>query len=164
MDGVNQKQSTRYVRVTGGALFPIFHRISILGSSNSQQLLLLSSNQKTKNLQFRWKKYLQKDGPGAPGGQSWTAQWLKFDNSYFKVRCQKISLFRTPQLFEIKAGCVGWKFACWCLCSYTGYQGEKGWRSTCFAYWCCSFRRSFFQGKWQLRFFNTNVINLFLIA
>ncbi|CAL5333238.1 unnamed protein product [Camellia sinensis] len=25
-----------------------------------------------------------KDGPGAPGGQSWTAQWLKFDNSYFK--------------------------------------------------------------------------------
>ncbi|KAK4370453.1 hypothetical protein RND71_009928 [Anisodus tanguticus] len=27
---------------------------------------------------------LQKDGPGAPGGQSWTTQWLKFDNSYFK--------------------------------------------------------------------------------
>ncbi|TQD71711.1 hypothetical protein C1H46_042756 [Malus baccata] len=26
----------------------------------------------------------KKDGPGAPGGQSWTAQWLKFDNSYFK--------------------------------------------------------------------------------
>eukprot|EP00249_Psilotum_nudum_P017297 c26251_g1_i1 orf=686-1627(-) len=25
-----------------------------------------------------------KDGPGKPGGQSWTAQWLKFDNSYFK--------------------------------------------------------------------------------
>ncbi|PRQ26581.1 putative L-ascorbate peroxidase [Rosa chinensis] len=25
-----------------------------------------------------------KEGPGAPGGQSWTAQWLKFDNSYFK--------------------------------------------------------------------------------
>jgi len=25
-----------------------------------------------------------KDGPGAPGGQSWTSQWLKFDNSYFK--------------------------------------------------------------------------------
>ncbi|KZV16551.1 putative L-ascorbate peroxidase 6, chloroplastic [Dorcoceras hygrometricum] len=25
-----------------------------------------------------------KDGPGAPGGQSWTARWLKFDNSYFK--------------------------------------------------------------------------------
>lgn len=29
--------------------------------------------------------YRQKDGPGAPGGQSWTVQWLKFDNSYFKV-------------------------------------------------------------------------------
>ncbi|WOL12904.1 putative L-ascorbate peroxidase 6, chloroplastic/mitochondrial [Canna indica] len=25
-----------------------------------------------------------KDGPGRPGGQSWTVQWLKFDNSYFK--------------------------------------------------------------------------------
>lgn len=25
-----------------------------------------------------------KDGPGNPGGQSWTVQWLKFDNSYFK--------------------------------------------------------------------------------
>ncbi|KAH6759210.1 thylakoidal ascorbate peroxidase [Perilla frutescens var. frutescens] len=25
-----------------------------------------------------------KDGPGAPGGQSWTVQWLKFDNFYFK--------------------------------------------------------------------------------
>ncbi|KAG5601247.1 hypothetical protein H5410_032617 [Solanum commersonii] len=25
-----------------------------------------------------------KDGPGVPGGQSWTVQWLKFDNSYFK--------------------------------------------------------------------------------
>ncbi|KAF5175296.1 L-ascorbate peroxidase t protein [Thalictrum thalictroides] len=25
-----------------------------------------------------------KDGPGAPGGQSWTIQWLQFDNSYFK--------------------------------------------------------------------------------
>ncbi|RYR54477.1 hypothetical protein Ahy_A06g029760 [Arachis hypogaea] len=29
-------------------------------------------------------KNLQKDGPGAPRGQSWTVQWLKFDNSYFK--------------------------------------------------------------------------------
>ncbi|KAH1057473.1 hypothetical protein J1N35_035538 [Gossypium stocksii] len=25
-----------------------------------------------------------KEGPGTPGGQSWTVQWLKFDNSYFK--------------------------------------------------------------------------------
>ncbi|CAI5528950.1 unnamed protein product [Closterium sp. Naga37s-1] len=25
-----------------------------------------------------------KDGPGRPGGSSWTVQWLKFDNSYFK--------------------------------------------------------------------------------
>lgn len=27
-----------------------------------------------------------KDGPGAPGGQSWTVDWLKFNNAYFKVR------------------------------------------------------------------------------
>jgi ABC-type glycerol-3-phosphate transport system substrate-binding protein len=27
-------------------------------------------------------KYTEK-GPGAPGGQSWTPEWLKFDNSYF---------------------------------------------------------------------------------
>ncbi|GJR88024.1 probable L-ascorbate peroxidase 6, chloroplastic/mitochondrial isoform X1 [Tanacetum coccineum] len=26
-----------------------------------------------------------KEGPGAPGGQSWTVKWLRFDNSYFKV-------------------------------------------------------------------------------
>ncbi|CAH2070607.1 unnamed protein product [Thlaspi arvense] len=25
-----------------------------------------------------------KEGPGEPGGQSWTPEWLKFDNSYFK--------------------------------------------------------------------------------
>ncbi|KAK3158178.1 hypothetical protein QOZ80_2AG0133850 [Eleusine coracana subsp. coracana] len=25
-----------------------------------------------------------KDGPGEPGGQSWTVEWLKFDNSYFR--------------------------------------------------------------------------------
>ena len=25
-----------------------------------------------------------KDGPGTPGGSSWTPEWLKFDNSYFK--------------------------------------------------------------------------------
>ncbi|XP_062219302.1 probable L-ascorbate peroxidase 8, chloroplastic [Phragmites australis] len=25
-----------------------------------------------------------KGGPGEPGGQSWTVEWLKFDNSYFK--------------------------------------------------------------------------------
>ena len=30
-------------------------------------------------------KYTEK-GPGKPGGSSWTPEWLKFDNSYFKVR------------------------------------------------------------------------------
>ncbi|KAG9458881.1 hypothetical protein H6P81_003389 [Aristolochia fimbriata] len=31
-----------------------------------------------------------KDGPGAPGGQSWTVKWLKFDNSYFKDIKEKL--------------------------------------------------------------------------
>jgi len=26
-----------------------------------------------------------RDGPGKPGGQSWTIDWLKFNNTYFKV-------------------------------------------------------------------------------
>lgn len=38
---------------------------------------------------------LQKDGPGAPGGQSWTVQWLKFDNSYFKVLCDDGNMYRS---------------------------------------------------------------------
>ena len=29
-------------------------------------------------------KYTE-NGPGTPGGTSWTIDWLKFDNSYFKV-------------------------------------------------------------------------------
>ncbi|KAL3638828.1 putative L-ascorbate peroxidase 7, chloroplastic [Castilleja foliolosa] len=52
-----------------------------------------------------------KEGPGAPGGQSWTAQWLKFDNSYFKDIKEKIDedllvlptdavLFEDPQFKE----------------------------------------------------------------
>ena len=27
------------------------------------------------------------EGPGNPGGSSWTPEWLKFDNSYYLVRC-----------------------------------------------------------------------------
>ncbi|RWW24340.1 hypothetical protein GW17_00011371 [Ensete ventricosum] len=55
--GENQKLSIRYVDL----LFSSFIRVAID---------LLNSD--------------AKDGPGAPGGQSWTVQWLKFDNSYFK--------------------------------------------------------------------------------
>ncbi len=29
-------------------------------------------------------KYTE-NGPGTPGGTSWTIEWLKFDNSYFKA-------------------------------------------------------------------------------
>jgi hypothetical protein len=28
---------------------------------------------------------VQENGPGTKGGSSWTPEWLKFDNSYFKV-------------------------------------------------------------------------------
>lgn len=48
--------------------------------------MILELNETTEDSSFSLSIYLQKDGPGAPGGQSWTAQWLKFDNSYFKVR------------------------------------------------------------------------------
>jgi hypothetical protein len=38
-------------------------------------------------------KYTEK-GPGTPGGSSWTVEWLKFDNSYFKARpsCPRVAV------------------------------------------------------------------------
>jgi hypothetical protein len=33
-----------------------------------------------------------RDGPGKPGGQSWTVDWLKFNNTYFTVRQTHLSL------------------------------------------------------------------------
>lgn len=33
------------------------------------------------------------NGPGNPGGSSWTKDWLKFDNSYFKVSSNPCILF-----------------------------------------------------------------------
>ncbi|GFP89817.1 l-ascorbate peroxidase t chloroplastic [Phtheirospermum japonicum] len=58
-----------------------------------------------------WNLGVKKEGPGAPGGQSWTVQWLKFDNSYFKDIKEKIDedllvlptdavLFEDPQFKE----------------------------------------------------------------
>ena len=34
-----------------------------------------------------------KDGPGTPGGSSWTPEWLKFDNSYFSEVRPSLSPF-----------------------------------------------------------------------
>ncbi|RWW13822.1 hypothetical protein GW17_00022445 [Ensete ventricosum] len=42
-----------------------------------------------RNVFYRMGLDDKKDGPGAPGGQSWTVQWLKFDNSYFRVYAEK---------------------------------------------------------------------------
>jgi hypothetical protein len=42
----------------------------------------------------------QKNGPGAPGGQSWTAEWLKFDNSYFKVRATFPLFFMSDDSYD----------------------------------------------------------------
>ncbi|AQK71676.1 L-ascorbate peroxidase S chloroplastic/mitochondrial [Zea mays] len=39
-----------------------------------------------------------KDGPGEPGGQSWTVEWLKFDNSYFK----EMKLFFLNEIQDMK--------------------------------------------------------------
>ena len=36
-----------------------------------------------------------KNGPGKPGGSSWTPEWLKFDNSYFAVSPNPCSSSRT---------------------------------------------------------------------
>ena len=38
-------------------------------------------------------KYTEK-GPGTPGGTSWTIEWLKFDNSYFKVCTPQLTVVR----------------------------------------------------------------------
>jgi hypothetical protein len=33
-----------------------------------------------------------REGPGKPGGQSWTVDWLKFNNSYFMVGWSQVTL------------------------------------------------------------------------
>ena len=38
-----------------------------------------------------------KDGPGKPGGSSWTPEWLHFDNSYFT----EIKLEKDPDLLVL---------------------------------------------------------------
>ncbi|XP_077213330.1 thylakoidal ascorbate peroxidase isoform X2 [Tasmannia lanceolata] len=69
-----------------GHLRDVFYRMGL----NDKEIVALSGAHtlgRSRPERSGWGKPVTKytkDGPGAPGGQSWTVQWLKFDNSYFK--------------------------------------------------------------------------------
>ncbi|XP_038989433.1 probable L-ascorbate peroxidase 6, chloroplastic/mitochondrial isoform X2 [Phoenix dactylifera] len=69
-----------------GHLRDVFYRMGL----NDKEIVALSGAHtlgRSRPERSGWGKSETKytmDGPGAPGGQSWTVQWLKFDNSYFK--------------------------------------------------------------------------------
>ena len=71
---------------------------------------------------------LQKNGPGAPGGQSWTVEWLRFDNSYFKVRafCHILHAEKLIRVHHLSSGS-----------NTSGYQRETRSRSSGPTYRCC---------------------------
>ncbi|KAJ4950337.1 hypothetical protein NE237_027169 [Protea cynaroides] len=69
-----------------GHLRDVFYRMGL----GDQEIVALSGAHtlgRSRPERSGWGKPVTKytkDGPGAPGGHSWTVQWLKFDNSYFK--------------------------------------------------------------------------------
>eukprot|EP00262_Sarcandra_glabra_P000694 TRINITY_DN1081_c0_g1_i1.p1 TRINITY_DN1081_c0_g1~~TRINITY_DN1081_c0_g1_i1.p1 ORF type:complete len:393 (-),score=72.24 TRINITY_DN1081_c0_g1_i1:595-1707(-) len=69
-----------------GHLRDVFYRMGL----NDKEIVALSGAHtlgRSRPERSGWGKpetKYTKEGPGAPGGQSWTVQWLKFDNSYFK--------------------------------------------------------------------------------
>ncbi|XXG87064.1 hypothetical protein AAC387_Pa11g1848 [Persea americana] len=69
-----------------GHLRDVFYRMGL----NDKEIVALSGAHtlgRSRPERSGWGKpesKYTKDGPGAPGGQSWTVQWLKFDNLYFK--------------------------------------------------------------------------------
>lgn len=71
---------------------------------------------------------LQKNGPGAPGGQSWTVEWLRFDNSYFKVRafCHILHAEKIIRVHHLLSGS-----------NTSGYQRETRSGSSGPTYRCC---------------------------
>ncbi|XP_057974017.1 probable L-ascorbate peroxidase 6, chloroplastic/mitochondrial isoform X2 [Malania oleifera] len=69
-----------------GHLRDVFYRMGL----NDKEIVALSGAHtlgRSRPERSGWGKpetSYTKGGPGAPGGQSWTVQWLKFDNSYFR--------------------------------------------------------------------------------
>lgn len=76
----------------GEHLRHVFHRMGF----NDQEIVALSGAHtlgRSRPDRSGWGKAetkYTKDGPGKPGGQSWTVDWLVFNNAYFKdIKAQK---------------------------------------------------------------------------
>ncbi|KAK9110244.1 hypothetical protein Sjap_018304 [Stephania japonica] len=85
-------QSGRCVVEDAGPASPAYHLREVFYRMglNDKEIVALSGAHtlgRARPERSGWGKPVTKytkDGPGAPGGQSWTVEWLKFDNSYFR--------------------------------------------------------------------------------
>lgn len=84
-DAPEGEQWPEKAKNAGDHLRKVFYRMGL----NDQEIVALSgahtlgrANPKRSGFGKESTKYT-KDGPGTPGGSSWTPEWLKFDNSYF---------------------------------------------------------------------------------